>query len=176
VFFAPLKRAAVDADGTLRLAWWEGNEKLKHRPVDVQLAADPTAQGVIMLGHRFDVRTGLVLEGTVSVPTSADEPRPGLYLDCGRELGLGILIGPGGATEFGPMRPDGSDFRPENHVDRQTEFGRTAAFRLLLKGSLLEFYLGDHLVQCWRLPAESSGQIGLVRPQPQTVDAVKAWH
>jgi hypothetical protein len=175
VFFAPLKRAVVDADGTLRLAWWEGNEKLKHRPVEVRIA-ETFHRTVAMLGSHFASRNGLVLEGTMAIPTLANEPRPGLYLDCGREAGLGILVGPGGVTELGPMRPDGSEFHAETRVDRQTPFGPKAAFRLLLKGSLLEFYLDDHLIQCWRLPAECNGRMGLLRSNSDAVSAVKAWH
>ena len=32
VYFAPLKQAVVDDQGALRLKWWKGNERLKHRP------------------------------------------------------------------------------------------------------------------------------------------------
>ena len=38
VFFAPLKATQVDEQGTLRLTWWRGNEKLKHAQAEVKRA------------------------------------------------------------------------------------------------------------------------------------------
>lgn len=37
VYFGTLKEAVVDNEGTLRLGWWKGNEKMKHEPVEVKL-------------------------------------------------------------------------------------------------------------------------------------------
>ena len=56
IFFAPLKTADVDEEGTLRLGWWKGNEKMKHQAIEVQ---DPGKSGAIrMLGNTFDVVGG----------------------------------------------------------------------------------------------------------------------
>ena len=38
----------------------------------------------------------------------------------------------------------------------------TARFRLLLKHSLLEFYLDDLLIECFSLPEPATGRIGVV--------------
>ena len=55
-------------------------------------------------------------------------------------------------------------------------FGRPAKFRLLLKGSLLEFYLDDILIECFSLPAESTGRIGLLKGHaPKSIGNLKAW-
>lgn len=174
VFFAPLKRAVVDDEGTLRLKWWAGNERLKHRAVAVQMPGATTGPSVVMLANRFDVADGLVLEGRMSLPVAPDAPRPGLFLDCGRDAGVGIIVGPAGVTELGPLKPDGTGFKPETKIDRQASFGPTVAWRLLLKGPLFELYLDDHLIQCWRLPAASTGRIGLL--QPALATSVKAWN
>jgi len=34
---APLKSAIWDEEGTLRLMWWEGNERAKGRPLRIEL-------------------------------------------------------------------------------------------------------------------------------------------
>ena len=128
---------------------------------------DPTtaASRAVMLDNALDTNHGLVLEGTLDVPTARDGP-VGLYLEYAASAGVAIIVRPGGVTELGPMRQDGSGFRPETRVDRQATFAGAVQFRLLLKGSLFEFYLNDHLVQCWRLPTSATGRIGLIRARP----------
>jgi len=39
--FAPMKRAVVDDQGTLRLCWWEGNDKLKGEPIPLRFLPGP---------------------------------------------------------------------------------------------------------------------------------------
>jgi len=60
------------------------------------------------------------------------------------------------------MKADGTGFKAEKRIDRQMPFRRPAAFRLLLKQSLLEFYLDDILIECSSLPASATGRIGLI--------------
>jgi len=56
------------------------------------------------------------------------------------------------------------------------DFGPKPAFRLLLKHSLLEFYLNDILIECYSLPGKTSGRIGLISgDQPAAVELHKAW-
>ena len=164
VYFAPLKRAAVDGEGTLRLAWWQGNEKLKHQPIAVAqpgapAVGDPSA--AVMLDRVFGVEQGLVLEGVVTMPSRASEKPYGLRIEHGTGEGTAILVRPGGITEIGTIRPDGSKFKVEDRANREAPFGRTARFRLLLKQSLVEFYLDDLLMHCHSLPQVATGRIGL---------------
>jgi len=162
VYFAPLKRAAVDDEGTLRLAWWEGNEKAKQRQVALQPPGARAARGQIaMLANKLDSRGGIILEGTLPLPAKGAR-RPGLYVACGADSGVAVLVGAGGVTEIGPMRADGSGFKAESRIDRETSFGQPTRFRLLLKGSLLEFYLDDVLIDCASLPADATGRVGLI--------------
>ena len=162
VYFAPLKRAAVDDEGTLRLAWWGGNEKAKHRPVAIEPPAAGAARGrIAMLANRFDSRGGIILEGTLPLPAKGAR-RPGLYVACGADSGAAVLVGAGGVTEIGPMRADGSGFKAESRIDREMPFGQPARFRLLLRDSLIEFYLDDVLIDCHSLPADATGRVGLI--------------
>ena len=175
VYFAPLKRAFVDQAGVLRLIWWWGNGQLKQEDVALQVPATAAGPRAEMLPDTLDASRGLVLEGTLTVPTDK-AGSVGLYLEHAAKAGVAILVRPGGVTEFGPMQQDGSHFKPESRVDRQAAFAGAATFRLLLKGSLFEFYLNDHLMQCWRLPGRATGRIGLIRPQPAAIRGLKAWY
>jgi len=190
VVFAPLKAAVVDAEGTLRLAWWKGNEKMKHEPVAVTLSpvkpsaakrgspkpGDPNPRGPIMLANTFDTKAGVILEGTLALPEKRGMPRRGLYIECGSGRGAAVLINAAGQAELGPMRPDGTGFRAEKKVDREMAFSAPATFRLLLEGSLLEFYLDDILIECFSLPAAATGRIGLLTGgKSDAVGNLKAW-
>lgn len=59
-------------------------------------------------------------------------------------------------------------------VDREMTFTNPARFRLLLKGSLMEFYLDDILIESFALPGEASGRIGLINSS-ETLGTLKAW-
>jgi len=172
VFFAPLKLAVVDEEGTLRLKWWKNNDRLKQHEVVVQMPQASDNSRPELLGNTFDVQGGLVMEGVVSMPSPGGSP-VGLYLPYAPDAGVAILIASGGRTRLGEMKPDGSDFKAKTEVDRGLAFGAATRFRLLLKGSLLEFYLEDHLIQCWRLPQNSSGRVGLVGGRE--IRDVKVW-
>ena len=172
VHFGSLKRAAIDAEGTLRLAWWEGNETLKHESIQVNPPPRRAESRIALLENRFDAETGLVLEAALPI-LAADAAKPvGLYVEHGPNSGTALLVRGGGVVEIGPIDSTGTGFKPENRIDRQTPFAATARFRLLLKQSLLEFYLDDVLIQCYSLPAAASGRIGLLG---EHVTDLKAW-
>jgi len=178
VYFGTLKATRLDASGTLRLSWWPGNEKFKHQAIPVKaptMSAGP-APTVTMIETEFDPQRGLVLEGTLQVPADREASPIGLFLAQADNSGTGILVQAGGVTELGPMKADGTGFKAEQHVDREWAFGRKARFRLLLKGSLVEFYLDDLLMQCYSLPQMSTGRIGLIQSgQNRAIDDLKAW-
>ena len=180
VYFGTLKRAVLDAEGTLRLGWWEGNDKLKAKPVKVQppkSKASP-AGSAVMLGNTFDIDEGVVLEGTIPLPAGSakadKQPPVGLYIQCAGNRGVGILVAPGGIARFGPIRRDGTGFKPDKQVNREIDLGRSPTFRLLLKHYLLEFYLNDILMECYSLPTRSTGQIGLFHGKDEVTN-LKAW-
>jgi len=178
VSFAPLKQAVLDKDGTLRLGWWKGNEKMKHDSVPVKPPADAKGDknSAVMLGNTFDVAKGVILEGELTLPKSKDAPRRGLYIECGKDQGAAVLIDSAGLAQLGPVKKDGSAFRAEKTVNREMAFAKPAKFRLLLKGSLLEFYLDDILIECFSLPAAATGRIGLFTGgNSDSISAIKGW-
>jgi hypothetical protein len=173
VYLGLLKRAAVDAEGTMRLAWWEGNEKLKHQAIPVSVPTRNGKSPLVLLENRFDTETGLVLEGTLpAAPGEATRP-VGLYVEHGQNVGTAIVLHRDGVVEIGPMDGEGGGFKPENRIDRQMPVAATPRFRLVLKQMLLEFYLDDVLIQCYSLPALASGRIGALGGR---IADVKAWH
>jgi hypothetical protein len=178
VYCAPLKATRVDAEGTLRLAWWTGNEKLKHEPIagvsrPPQVRPDGRPE---LLDARFDTARGVVWEGTLRLPAGPDAQPHGLYVECGPDLGVAILVSGTGTTEIGPMRADGTGFTGEKKVDRQWSFGPSSRFRLLLKHSLIEFYLDDLLIECFSLPEPATGRIGVIESEVECVADMKAWY
>lgn len=68
VYAGLLKGTEVDAEGTLRLTWWPGNEALKHRPVMVPPVTAGGQGPIRMLARKLDAAAGLVLEGQLRLP------------------------------------------------------------------------------------------------------------
>jgi len=175
VYFGALKAARLDAEGALRLGWWKGNEAMKHQPIDL-LPTAKTEAAIAMLPTSFDVQLGLVLEGTIALPGPGDAERRGLFIECAKNSGVGVLLDSRGVAELGPMQGDGTGFQVEKRVDREMTWGPSARFRLLLKRSLLEFYLDDILIECFSLPAAATGNIGLIPGgRSGIIDNLKAW-
>ena len=178
VYFGTLKQNVFDAEGTMRLGWWKGNEKMKHEPVEVKLPSSDQGNGkhIVMLESILDVDQGLILEGILALPGGSDSPPNGLYIEYEEARGSAILVGFDGVAELGPMQADGSGFESEKRTDREMSFGKEASFRLLLKHSLLEFYLDDILIECFSLPAKATGRIGLIQGSGQSIARdVQAW-
>ena len=183
VSFAPLKDVRIDNEGTLRLGWWKGNEKMKHHPVKVDKPVD-TTKPIAMLGNSFDVKGGTVLEGSLRLPEDKSQPRSGLYIECANNQGAAVLVDHAGVAELSSMSANGTVLKIEEpkkskhpdlkRVDREMSFTNPARFRLLLKGSLMEFYLDDILIESYALPAEASGRIGLINSS-DTLGTLKAW-
>ena len=182
VSFAPLKDARIDNEGTLCLGWWKGNEKMEHHRIKVE-KPDDTTKAIAMPGNSFDVKGGTVLEGTLRLPEDKGAPRSGLYIGCVKNQGAVVLVDHAGVAELSSMPADGTVLKIKERkkrknpdlkrVDREMMFTNPARFRLLLKGSLLEFYLDDILIESHALPAETSGRIGLIN-STDTLETLKA--
>ena len=179
VYCGLVKKAVVDEQGTLRLAWWGNNEKLKHQPMDILLSRAQSPPGSpVLLDKTFDVDNGVVLEGTIRLPEVVPGNGPpatprGLYLDAENSQAAAILVGARGVTQFGTINPDGSGFKPTKTIDREMAFGKTVRFRLCLKHHLLELYLDDILIEVYSLPSQSTGRIGVIGGE--TVGDLRGW-
>ncbi len=174
VHFGSLKSTVLDDEGTLRLGWWKGNEKMKGQAVDVKVlpAAPSGNMPMAMIKDPLNTDKGVILEGMLALPKTEGSLRSGLYVECAKDSGSAILVASDGTVELGPVNVDGTGFKAEKRVDREMSFGKPAAFRLLLKGSLLEFYLDDILIECFSLPGDATGRVGFIGD----VTGVKAWN
>jgi hypothetical protein len=142
-YFAPLKRAVI-RDGGLYLAWWEGNDGLKQVQIETP--------GVGKQPFRFDPAAGMLLEGRLDLPGS-------LFVGSGADRGTWIHVDAAGVTEIGPGSQDGTGFQAEERVGRQVLFPASPRFRLLLRQTMLEFYLDDLLIQCYMMESPADGTL-----------------
>lgn len=142
-YFAPLKGVRV-IDGGMYLTWWHGNDSLKRREVN-PLSSDGS-------DLRFDVDTGVVLEGTIESPGS-------IFISGGDSIGARIRVKKECLVEFGSGTQDDTTFSCEERIDRELVFGSRAEFRLLLNRTMLEFYLEDILIQCYTMERSTDGRI-----------------
>ena len=201
VGFAPLKRAIVDEAGHLRLGYWPGNEAVKGSasPIDLtschqilpdsrtslnasssRLEADDRGAGsVCLLGESFDLEKGIVLEGGLEIhPIARRIGWIGFVIEESATRGTALMLQTDGRTEIGPLTYQGEmDFQPDDHIETMgIAPSERCAFRLLLRGGFLELYLDDLLVQCYSLPPESTGRLGLVFGSGRVAfDNVQAW-
>lgn len=153
VYYAPLKKAQITED-TLYLAWWKGNEKLKN----IEVLLNPSDKQL-----RFKTHQGIVLEGEIILPG-------GLMINTTDRTGIGILVNENNIIEIGPISSDWTEFKCEERIDRETTFGVSPRFRLLLKHTMLEFYLNDIFIQCYTMGQIPNGIISY-----QSVGNLKLW-
>ncbi|NQT40854.1 MAG: hypothetical protein HQ581_25390, partial [Planctomycetes bacterium] len=175
VYFAPLKAVRIDSRGILRLLWWPGNEKMKHAPVEVNMARSDGDGGktmITMLENRFDTDEGIILEGTVGLPGNATSGPTGIYLEQADGQGTAVLLS-GENSPLGKIRVDGTGLTIAHTVDRGVTFGPEVRFRLLLKKGMMEFYADDYLLHVRRVA--TNGRIGLIGDKGKQFKNLQAW-
>ncbi len=158
----PLKRAVWDEEGTLRLKWWENNEKAKDKVVAIESQLSETP---------FDPDRVLILEGVMRFSFGLT----GLHLQGMGNRGTGFLVHKNGFVEYGDIDSDGTGFEKKGHVDRDIPLQGTARFRLIRTGRITEFYLNDYLMQCYCLPEYGTGRIGIIGHR-DALSNLRAWY
>jgi hypothetical protein len=173
VYTAPLKRALVDAEGAMRLGWWQGNEVLKGAAQEVRLLQQTRTDGkeTVYITAGVDVRSGTILEGTVNFNQGS-----GLVVESadGTMTAIGLLSAT--ATEAGPIQRDGKMFKtlPGQSINRDLPEKPSSRWRLLLRHSLVELYLDDVLFNVLSLPNAATGRIGFLN-NASGISDLKAW-
>jgi hypothetical protein len=171
--FAPLKRAHWDEEGTLRLRWWEGNNRSKARSI---LLERPSSAGslVSFFQHNFEPNRTMILEGSIDLPSSSSEGPIGLYTDGTSTSGTAFLLDANARVEYGLIRSNGTEFKREGFVDRELQLSGTTKFRFIRHGRLTEFYINDYLMQCHCLPETGTGRLGVIGNAK--LHQVEAWY
>ena len=159
---SPLKRADWDEEGTMRLKWWDGNDKAKARAVPLESP---------LIETKFDKGETLILEGEMLLSSYYS----GLYLQGSGDSGTAIKVHKNGIVEYGNFfGPDGT-FDIRGYVDRELRLSDSVRFRLVRKGRMTEFYLNDYLMQIYSPPEFGTGRIGLMGPVEKFSD-LRAWY
>ena len=180
VFSAPLKAVEVDADDVLRLTWWPGNEKLKDHRLTTTLTGDAAGPATVrMLDQPLPLDRVHVVEGdlgpTQALPAGggpADTVRQGIYLDSDDGTGAFLVVRPD-STTFGRMKPDGSDAKVLQTIDRGLPFGPSPAFRLVVKHDMMELYVDDYLMNLKRF--QWNGRLGVIGAAGRWPTRLDVW-
>ncbi|MDB5074861.1 MAG: hypothetical protein JWO42_1040 [Chloroflexi bacterium] len=194
--FSPLKAVHSTASGLLSLHWWTGNEALKgsRQPTvldgcglyglkqdECEMGADrlrltTPAGGQAVLPVRYNLARGIVLEANIGF----DTPRGplscvGLFVEGERHnTGTVLVVQSDGRLTVGPY--DGYAYKPEDTKPLVSAAGVPLHWRLLLRGTHLEVYVDDLLIQCYTLAFVPSGRLGFtVEACEATVSNVIVW-
>jgi hypothetical protein len=203
-WLAPLKRAVLDKDGHLYLGYWAGNDAAQGKPIDLDLGACvfvcpdqlepgwvasrqrltvdvPHGGALALFANHFDLEKGVIVQGSMQVHAPPKRwSGIGVYIeeDARLDTGTAVLAQTRGCTEIGPLRDaqGRTRFVADDALPLGVQDGAKCSFRLLVRRSLLEFYLDDRLVQCYSLPGRSSGRLGLVVESGRALfEGLRAW-
>jgi hypothetical protein len=168
VHVAPIKRAVLDDAGTFFLGYWERTNGLKGKKQLAKLEPVTKHGDYTMwpFQSRVNLKTGMVIEGTIPVPTD-DEELVGIYFEVevqhvGDHVWLAVLVGRGGTLRTGIIDPMDNTFEELDSVARPHSFGKPACLRLLVRGAVVEVYLADILLQGVTMPLLPTGKMGFV--------------
>lgn len=176
-YFAPLKKALVDEDGSLWLIYWQANDKLKRRAIQLNfdVGVDIGPIHVNMANKYLNTEEGVILEGIISFPGYVDEKDrlPAICIGHGKSQATCIWISGKGKVEFISIGPGKHDLVIEHSVSCDWRFGDKAKLCILLKQSVLEVYLDNVYICSYSLPAEADGAIGLIGYE--NMSGIKVW-
>ncbi len=155
IFAAPLKDIEIDQEGTLRLVWWQGNDKLKDEAIPVSFEKGDEA--VRMLKYEFDQGRTYVVEGDAQLNAETT----GILFDRGDASGDCIVFEQE-RTHYGRMNRDGQSrqLTIEHTVNRDKDFGKRQHFRMVLHSDMAEVYINEYLTILKRV--HNSGHIGFL--------------
>jgi hypothetical protein len=183
-YIAPLKRALVDEQGTLRLGWWEGNDALKGEERSLLLNRSGSGGGSTpaLIEGPLDIRRGAIVEGTLSFPADSNGAIPGVWVETVEGSCAAIRILSCSETLGGLTGRDGSRFTDDGmerlkgwqHVERDLPYKAQVPFRLLVRHSHIELYLDGFLFNVYSLPEPFTGRIGFM-DNGAGVSELRAW-
>ncbi len=176
-YFAPFKRAMVDSQGTMRLAYWEGNDKLKGNQLNVS-TIDNRNGGEVLLGDWGTLGSGVILEGSLHfLPSQSNDPIE-IIIECDGNHNTIIRIHKTGLVDFGPKtaKPNAPDEFPWSRVDRELESHDAPSFRLWIDKCTAELYLNDYLIQSFSLHGNATGRVLCAcTPKVGRLSGLKVW-
>jgi hypothetical protein len=179
-YLAPMKEVRCD-DGLLQLVWWKGNDALLGRQLPVllgglegrgltsapvstdgQICAQAPAGGMVVLPSRYDLERGVSLDADLSLSaTNGGAAGIGVFIEGQRAWsGTVLLADTDGQFSIGPF--NGYAYRTEDSKKTEINPKLVSHWRALIRGTFVELYVDDRLVQCFTLPALAVGRLGFV--------------
>jgi hypothetical protein len=159
-YVAPFKRFSVDQYGIQRWLWWEGNEKLKGRPV--------------LPSERCDLQQGVIVEG--SLPPVGSEPFAELRIEADDKC-FAIRFADNGALDICGYDPGNASWTSLQKADRQLTPG-TRDVRLLLRRGMLEVYIDNNFMECCHLGCPDAKYVRVTVPEDRKgwpAEPLRAW-
>lgn len=165
----PLKRLMTDSGDHLYPAYWEGNEKLKGKPIRIPAVFEldspaqtvfsplPPGEGaeLLLVPETANPAKGFILTGKLKLDTpswTAAAPSAGFYLEETEDTGAALLFSGSGTTSCGeftiaPNRKYSfaadNENPPISAAVTGIEIGKTCTFRLLVRKNMFDLYLDD---------------------------------
>lgn len=176
-YFAPFKRAVVDSQGTLRLAYWEGNERLKGNQLYVSPAVYQS-DGETLVGDWGILGSGVILEGTIHFPTVSSNSAVEFHIECDGTESTLLRIFRSGVVEIGPKTNNETVATPSpwSRIDRQLLQDDSPSFRLWIDKTTLELYVNDYLIQSFSLHGYATGRVFCsCTPATGHLSGLKVW-
>ena len=194
----------MDSEGTLRLGWWKGNEKIKGKRLKFNTKEKSNVDSKIFMAEDiYNTEDGIILEGIIPLEGNdlfemdfvdflTEEGKntiekiksnilqkmklTGLFIEYENEKGIVFLFDGRGVMRFGSIDSNGLGFKCHGHVTREMDFGKSARFRLLIKSSMVEIYLDDVLMQSYNLTKPATGKIGVIPGNKKDIlGSIKVW-
>ncbi|GAG58499.1 unnamed protein product, partial [marine sediment metagenome] len=191
-------------EGTLRLGWWKGNEKIKGKRLKFNTKEKSNVDSKIFMAEdNYNTEDGIILEGIMPLEGNdlyerdfidfltedgkniIEKIKPdilkkmkltGLFIEYENEKGIVFLFDGRGVMRFGSIDSNGLGFKCHGHVIREMAFSKSAVFRLLLKDSMVELYLEDVLIQSYNLTKSATGKIGIIPGNKKDIlGSIKVW-
>jgi hypothetical protein len=170
-YMAPLKIAAWDAEGTLRLMWWSKNDLAKKKRLELRTTPGRFASFIEDVGKLGEL---LIIEATVTFEGNGTLAPIGFFFGNEHKTGSVFLLRDDGTVEFGETRCGALDVLNGSIVNREIDVEGPVRVRLIKKNRMTEFYVNDYLMQTYSLPAFVDSGVGILGGS--RVAELKAWH
>ena len=115
---------------------------------------------------------GIVAEAIVQIPARSDENPSSLRVRTDTQ-DYEIRIFHDGSMEMGTVDTDGGNWNQQQLANREWDFGATAALRLLVRRGMLEAYLDDHFMECYRMDCPEAKRVRLGLPDMADAGRIK---
>jgi len=158
-YVAPFKAVAVDAEGTMRLAWWEDNQNLKGAEL-------PSTTKGGFFTPVVDVAVGAIFEASFSLPPVGASllESPGFLLEQAGGAGTLVALDSSARCVIANVSSAASPALPaavEHTWDRELSgLGAVVSVRLLYRREMLELYMNGILLPVYLMPP-STGRVRL---------------